>query len=116
MMLLLTGISLLGVIAALAVAALLLVFGGLFVLVIKLLPWLALAIVVVWLYRALQKNSRVAIRRDVLRRVGSMPCLLLAVNGYDLSMRRASALVILSRVTGSQQVKHFHYGRKQSQQ
>ncbi|ARD40055.1 envelope stress response protein PspG [Edwardsiella ictaluri] len=55
MMLLLTGISLLGVIAALAVAALLLVFGGLFVLVIKLLPWLALAIVVVWLYRALQK-------------------------------------------------------------
>ncbi|ACR67485.1 envelope stress response protein PspG [Edwardsiella ictaluri] len=57
MMLLLTGISLLGVIAALAVAALLLVFGGLFVLVIKLLPWLALAIVVVWLYRALQKKQ-----------------------------------------------------------
>ncbi|AIJ08439.1 MULTISPECIES: envelope stress response protein PspG [Edwardsiella] len=55
MALLLTGISLLGVIAALAVAALLLVFGGLFVLVIKLLPWLALAIVVVWLYRALRK-------------------------------------------------------------
>ncbi|ACY83082.1 envelope stress response protein PspG [Edwardsiella piscicida] len=57
MMLLLTGISLLGVIAALAVAALLLVFGGLFVLVIKLLPWLALAIVVVWLYRALRKPA-----------------------------------------------------------
>ncbi|ELM3723354.1 envelope stress response protein PspG [Edwardsiella piscicida] len=57
MMLLLTGISLLGGIAALAVAALLLVFGGLFVLVIKLLPWLALAIVVVWLYRALRKPA-----------------------------------------------------------
>lgn len=55
MILLLTGVSLLGVIAALAVAALLLLFGGLFVLVLKLLPWLALAIVVVWLYRALRK-------------------------------------------------------------
>lgn len=52
MMLLLTGVSLLGVIAALLVATVVMFLGGLFALVIKLLPWLVLAVVVVWLYRA----------------------------------------------------------------
>nr|WP_310616187.1 envelope stress response protein PspG [Pantoea cypripedii] len=52
LMLLLTGVSLLGVIAALIVATVLMFLGGLFALVIKLLPWLVLAVVAVWLYRA----------------------------------------------------------------
>ncbi|ORM75215.1 phage shock protein G [Pantoea wallisii] len=52
LMLLLTGVSLLGVIAALIVATVLMFLGGLFALVIKLLPWLVLAVVGVWLYRA----------------------------------------------------------------
>lgn len=52
LMLLLTGVSLLGVIAALVVATALMFLGGLFALVIKLLPWLVLAVVVAWLYRA----------------------------------------------------------------
>ncbi|MEG3129529.1 envelope stress response protein PspG [Pantoea cypripedii] len=52
LMLLLTGVSLLGVIAALIVATVLMFLGGLFALVIKLLPWLVLAVAAVWLYRA----------------------------------------------------------------
>ncbi|MFS2224109.1 envelope stress response protein PspG [Pantoea sp. B65] len=55
LMLLLTGISLLGVLAALVVATLVMMVGGLFVFVIKLLPWLLLALVTVWIYRACQK-------------------------------------------------------------
>ncbi len=55
LMLLLTGVSLLGVIAALIVASLVMMVGGLFVIVIKLLPWLALAVVTVWIWRAMQK-------------------------------------------------------------
>jgi len=51
-MLLLTGISLLGVIAALVVAFVLMMLGGLLAVVIKMLPWLVLAVAVVWLYRA----------------------------------------------------------------
>lgn len=57
MMLLLTGISLLGIIAALLVATVVMVIGGLFAVVIKLLPWLLLAVVGVWLYRAFRKPS-----------------------------------------------------------
>lgn len=57
MMLLLTGISLLGIIAALLVATVVMVVGGLFTVVIKLLPWLLLAVVGVWLYRAFRKPS-----------------------------------------------------------
>ncbi|QGU89269.1 envelope stress response protein PspG [Erwinia sorbitola] len=57
MMLLLTGISLLGIIAALLVATVVMVVGGLFAVVIKLLPWLLLAVVAVWLYRAFRKSS-----------------------------------------------------------
>jgi phage shock protein G len=52
LMLLLTGVSLLGVIAALIVATVLMFLGGVFAIVIKLFPWLVLAVVAVWLYRA----------------------------------------------------------------
>jgi len=52
LMLLLTGVSLLGVIAALAVATALMFLTGLFAFVIKLLPWLLLAVVVVWVWRS----------------------------------------------------------------
>ena len=65
-MLLVTGISLLGIIAALVVATALMFVGGLFALMIKLLPWLLLAIAVVWVIRAVktpkvpnyQRNNR----------------------------------------------------------
>ncbi|XBS70037.1 envelope stress response protein PspG [Acerihabitans sp. KWT182] len=54
MMLLLTGISVLGVLAALVVGACIMMFAGLFVLALKLLPWLLLALVVAWLWRAVK--------------------------------------------------------------
>lgn len=56
-MLMVTGISLLGVFAALLVAAAFMLIGGLFAMVIKLLPWLILAVVGVWIYRSTQKPS-----------------------------------------------------------
>ncbi|MBP2169326.1 phage shock protein G [Erwinia toletana] len=55
LMLLLTGVSVLGVLAALVVATLVMMVGGLFAIVIKMLPWLILAVVAVWIYRACQK-------------------------------------------------------------
>lgn len=54
-MLMVTGVSLLGVIAALFVAAAFMLLGGLFTMVIKLLPWLILAVIGVWIYRSIQK-------------------------------------------------------------
>lgn len=58
-MLLLTGISVLGIIAALVVATVVMFFGGMLAIVIKLLPWLALAVVAVWIYREYKKpNSK----------------------------------------------------------
>ncbi|ANJ93894.1 envelope stress response protein PspG [Serratia plymuthica] len=54
-MLMVTGISLLGVFAALLVAAAFMLLGGLLAIVIKLLPWLILAVVGVWIYRSVQK-------------------------------------------------------------
>ncbi|MEG7414335.1 envelope stress response protein PspG [Serratia marcescens] len=54
-MLMVTGISLLGIFAALLVAAAFMLLGGLFAVVIKLLPWLILAVVGVWSYRSMQK-------------------------------------------------------------
>ncbi|AKL42011.1 TPA: envelope stress response protein PspG [Serratia marcescens] len=54
-MLMVTGISLLGIFAALLVAAVFMLLGGLFAVVIKLLPWLILAVVGVWIYRSMQK-------------------------------------------------------------
>ncbi|CNF44447.1 envelope stress response protein PspG [Yersinia mollaretii] len=56
-MLMVTGISLLGIFAALLVAAAFMMVGGLFVMMIKLLPWLILAVVVVWLWRSMQKPA-----------------------------------------------------------
>ncbi|WP_455844858.1 envelope stress response protein PspG [Pantoea agglomerans] len=57
LMLLFTGVSLLGVIAALVVATALMFLGGLLAIVIKVLPWLVLAVVAVWLYRAFTTPS-----------------------------------------------------------
>lgn len=57
-MLLMTGITLFGILAALAVATLLMFVGGLFSFVFKLLPWLLLAVLAVWLYRVFTKPSR----------------------------------------------------------
>lgn len=57
-MLMVTGVSMLGIIAAMAVATVLMLFGGLFVMVLKLLPWIVLAIVVVWIYRSMQKKPQ----------------------------------------------------------
>lgn len=55
LMLLLTGVSVLGIVAALVVATLVMMVGGLFAIVIKMLPWLLLAVVAVWIYRACNK-------------------------------------------------------------
>ncbi|MEQ6280743.1 envelope stress response protein PspG [Kluyvera cryocrescens] len=57
-MLLVTGISLLGIIAALVVATVLMFVGGLFALMIKLLPWLLLAVVAVWIVRAINSPKK----------------------------------------------------------
>ncbi len=65
-MLLVTGVSLLGILAAIIVATVVMFIGGLFALTIKLLPWLLLAVVVVWVIRAMkspkvpnyQRNNR----------------------------------------------------------
>ncbi|MFG1173077.1 envelope stress response protein PspG [Erwiniaceae bacterium CAU 1747] len=56
LMLLLTGISVLGIVAALVVATLVMFVGGLFAIVMKLLPWLLLAVAAVWVYRAYIKQ------------------------------------------------------------
>ena len=61
-MLLVTGVSLLGIIAAIVVATALMFVGGLFALMIKLLPWLLLAVVVVWNIRALKSPNGNAFR------------------------------------------------------
>ncbi|MDR7942727.1 envelope stress response protein PspG [Enterobacter soli] len=65
-MLLVTGVSLLGILAAMVVATVVMFIGGLFALTIKLLPWLLLAIAVVWVIREIkspkaqnyQRNNR----------------------------------------------------------
>ena len=61
-MLLVTGVSLVGIIAAIVVATALMFVGGLFALMIKLLPWLLLAVVVVWVIRALKTPDGNAFR------------------------------------------------------
>ena len=61
-MLLVTGVSLLGIIAAIVVATALIFVGVLFALMIKLLPWLLLAVVVVWIIRALKSPNGNAFR------------------------------------------------------
>jgi phage shock protein G len=63
-MLLVTGVSLLGIIAALFVATALMFVGGLFALMFKLLPWLLLAIAVVWVIRAIKTPKIPEYRRE----------------------------------------------------
>lgn len=53
-MLLVTGVSLLGIIAALIVATAVMFLGGLFAMMLKLLPWLLLAVAVGWVVRAVK--------------------------------------------------------------
>lgn len=72
LMLLLTGVSLLGVIAALIVATVIMFLGGLFALVIKLLPWLVLAVVAVWLYRAFSTPSGEAKLNRLKRKISHL--------------------------------------------
>ncbi|HCD1256353.1 TPA: envelope stress response protein PspG [Citrobacter amalonaticus] len=65
-MLMVTGVSLLGILAALVVAAFVMFLGGMFALMIKLLPWLLLAVAVVWVIKTIkspkipqyQRNNR----------------------------------------------------------
>ncbi|MGG2140079.1 envelope stress response protein PspG [Symbiopectobacterium sp. RP] len=49
-MLMVTGISLIGVLGALVIAAVVMLVGGLVVTAIKVLPWLLLAVAIVWLW------------------------------------------------------------------
>ncbi|WFL69333.1 envelope stress response protein PspG [Pantoea sp. X85] len=71
-MLLFTGVSLLGVIAALMVATALMFFGGLLAIVIKVLPWLVLAVLAVWLYRAFTTPSGEAKMRRLKRKISDL--------------------------------------------
>lgn len=63
-MLLVTGVSVLGILAAIVVATVLMFFGGLIALMIKLLPWLLLAVAVVWIVRAIKAPKVPQYRRD----------------------------------------------------
>ncbi|MET3076513.1 envelope stress response protein PspG [Pantoea leporis] len=72
LMLLFTGVSLLGVIAALVMATALMFFGGLLAIVIKVLPWLVLAVVAVWLYRAFTTPSGEAKLRRLKRKISDL--------------------------------------------
>ncbi|MEZ2587073.1 envelope stress response protein PspG [Kluyvera intermedia] len=66
-MLLVTGISLLGIIAALVAATALMFVGGLFAIMIKLLPWLILAVVGVWIIRAIKSPKNQTYRSNYRR-------------------------------------------------
>ncbi|AXW85901.1 phage shock protein G [Lonsdalea britannica] len=57
-MLLMTGLSLLGVLAALLAATVFMLLGGLFVMALKVLPWLLLAVAAVWIWRCYQQKQR----------------------------------------------------------
>ncbi|MBS6033121.1 MULTISPECIES: envelope stress response protein PspG [Pantoea] len=72
LMLLLTGVSLLGVLAALVVATLVMFVGGLFALVIKVLPWLVLAVVAVWLHRAFFGDRNTREWRKLKRKINNL--------------------------------------------
>ena len=63
-MLLVTGVSLLGIIAALVVATAVMFVGGLFALMFKVLPWLLLAVAVVWAIRAIKSPKVPKYRRN----------------------------------------------------
>jgi len=74
LMLLLTGVSLLGVLAALVVATIVMFVGGLFAMVIKVLPWLLLAVIAVWLHRAFFGDSDERARRKLKRKINRLDC------------------------------------------
>jgi phage shock protein G len=59
-----TGVSLLGILAAIVVATVVMFIGGLFALTIKLLPWLLLAIAVVWVIRAIKSPKVPSYQRN----------------------------------------------------
>ena len=63
-MLLATGISLLGILAAIVVATVVMFIGGLFALTIKLLPWLLLAVAAVWVIRAIKSPKVPSYQRN----------------------------------------------------
>ncbi|AYY06082.1 envelope stress response protein PspG [Enterobacter roggenkampii] len=62
-MLLATGISLLGILA-IVVATVVMFIGGLFALTIKLLPWLLLAVAAVWVIRAIKSPKVPSYQRN----------------------------------------------------
>lgn len=66
-MLLVTGVSLLGIIAALVVATMLMFAGGLLALVLKMLPWLLVAVAAVWIIRAIQGPKKPQYGRNTRR-------------------------------------------------
>ena len=72
LMLMLTGVSLLGVLAALIVATIVMFVGGLFAIVIKVLPWLVLAVIAVWLHRAFFGDSDERARRKLRRKINRL--------------------------------------------
>lgn len=65
--LLVTGTSLLGIIAALVAATALMFVGGLFAIMLKLLPWLILAVVAVWVIRAIKSPKNQTWRSNYRR-------------------------------------------------
>ncbi|GAB7216707.1 envelope stress response protein PspG [Dickeya oryzae] len=67
-MLVVTGVSLLGVMVALIAAAIVMLIAGLFTMAIKVLPWLLLAIVVVWLWRRYQGSDAASTPYDRYRK------------------------------------------------
>lgn len=63
-MLMVTGVSLLGILAALVVATAVMFLGGMFALMIKLLPWLLLTVAVVWVIKAIKSPKVPQYRRN----------------------------------------------------
>ncbi len=72
LVLLFTGVSLLGVAAALLAAMLLMLLTGLFAFVIKMLPWLLLAVAGVWLWRAVAQPGEAARVERLKRKIRRM--------------------------------------------
>ncbi|ELY9614535.1 envelope stress response protein PspG [Salmonella enterica] len=64
LMLMVTGVSLLGILAALVVATAVMFLGGMFALMIKLLPWLLLAVAVVWVIKAVKRPKILQYQRN----------------------------------------------------
>ena len=58
--------------AIVVVATLVMFVGGLFALVIKVLPWLVLAVIAVWLHRAFFGGSEARARRKLRRKINRL--------------------------------------------